>query len=467
MRWWAVALLAAPAAAPLAAARLAAQQPAAPSGRCQLEFAARDTTRPPRVTSLKQPSGAFNSFIGGGVIARCPAQSMTLIADSAEYFGDQKLLHLIGHVHYTEPRLTLDSQLANYFMAEERLEALGSVHTVLPSGTTLDGPRVEYYRAAPNIRPAPRMVAPGRPTIVVVEKDSTGKPSEPMTVIANTVTMQGDTLVYASGKVNITRPDVLATGDSALLNSARELARLMRTPTITARGDRPFVLTGVVIDLYGRNRQVDRVLSQGKAKGVSQDATLTADTLDFHMAGGRLQRVNAWGKSRARATNPTYDVLADSLDVRMPDQRMREIHALRDAFAQSLPDTTKLHTTEHDWLRGDTIFAYFDSTPPAPTDTAKQPQLRELVARGHARSFYQIAAKDTAALGPAVNYVRGDQITVAMGERQVRSVTIAGEAAGVYLDPTPPARADTTKRPTGATPPQARRPGARATRRTP
>ena len=102
----------------LGAAPLATQEPAGPGGQCQLEFSARDATSPPRVTSIKQPSGQFNSWIGGGVVARCPAQSSTLTADSAEYFGDRKLLHLIGNVHYTEPRLTLDSRLANYFMAE-------------------------------------------------------------------------------------------------------------------------------------------------------------------------------------------------------------------------------------------------------------------------------------------------------------------------------------------------------------
>ncbi|HEX6537069.1 MAG TPA: hypothetical protein VF041_20970 [Gemmatimonadaceae bacterium] len=434
----------------------AQQQPAPPGGRCALQFSARESNKPPRVTSTRQPSGQYNSFVGGGVIAHCPAQNMTLIADSAEYYGDPRLLHLIGHVHYTEPRLTLDSDLADYYMAEERLEADGHVHTRLPSGTTLDGPHVQYLRAARGIRPQQSMTAPGRPTIQIVQTDSTGKPAEPMTVVANTVTMRADSLVYASGKVEITRPDVIAHGDSAWLDSGREFARLLRAPSITARGDRSFTLTGQLIDLFGKNRKIERVISRGAAKGVSQDATLTADTLDFAMAEGRLQRVHAWGKSRARATNPTYDIVADSLDVRMPDQRLREIRALRDAFAQSIPDTTKVHTTEHDWLRGDTIYAYFDSTSRADSargaaaDSARQPAIQQLLARGHARSFYQIAAKDTSAIGPAINYVRGDQIIVTFDQRQVQRVAIAGQAAGVYLDPTPPG-ADTGAAPVGRT----------------
>lgn len=447
-----------------APAPLAAQQPApaAPTGQCQLEFSARDTTSPPRVSSIRQPSGQFNSFIGGGVIARCPAQSMTLVADSAEYYGDQRLLHLIGHVHYTEPRITVDSDLADYFMAEERLEAQGNVHTRLPSGTTLDGPRVQYLRPVPGIRTAASMTAPGRPTIHLAQTDSTGKPAEPVVVVANTVNMTGDSLVYASGQVRITRPDVVASGDSAWMDSGREFARLMRGPSITARGDRPFTLTGTVIDLFGHQRMLDRVLAQGSARGVSRDATLTADTLLFAMGGGRLQRVNGWGPARARATNPTYDIVADSLDVRMPGQRMREIRAVRRAYARSVPDTTKIHSAEHDWLRGDTITAYFDSSAAAPADTASQPVLERLLSVGHASSFYQIAPRDTAvAASPAVNYVRGDRITVMFADRQVRDVTVSGQAAGVYLDPLPRTPADSSHagREPGANPPApARRP---------
>jgi lipopolysaccharide export system protein LptA len=424
---------------------LAAQQPVAPTGRCLLEFSAREPSSPPRVTSVKQPSGQFNSWIGGGVVARCPAQNMTLTADSAEYFGDRRLLHLIGNVHYVEPRLTLDSQLANYFMAEERLEAQGNVHAVLPSGTTMDGPRMEYFRVAPGIRNQSSMIAPGRPTIKVVQTDSTGKPTEPVTVIANTVTMRGDSTVFASGKVEITRPDVIAKGDSASLDSQSEFARLMKKPSITARGDRPFVLTGTVIDLFGKARMVERVISRGNAKSVSNDATLTADTLDFRMNDGRLQRVYGWGESRSRAANPNYDILADSLDVRMPEQRLREVHAVGNAFAQSVPDTTRMHTTEHDWLRGDTVFAYFDSSAKVVSDSASQPSIEMLLSVGHARSFYQIAPRDTAAIGPAINYVRGERIRVAFANRTVDSVTIIGQAAGVYADPTTP-KADSIAR---------------------
>ncbi len=69
------------------------------------------------------------------------------------------------------------------------------------------------------------MTAIARPTITVVEKDSTGKPAPPLTVIADNVFMDGDSLIYGGGQVVITRPAdnlkdtaLTATGDSAFID---------------------------------------------------------------------------------------------------------------------------------------------------------------------------------------------------------------------------------------------------------
>jgi hypothetical protein len=446
-----------PAPAPGAPTTVTPLPPAgAPSGQCDLLVTPNsDSTH---FTSTKLPSGEYNNFVGGGVTGHCPVQQITLVADSAEWFGDLHMWHLIGHVHYVEPRLTMDSDVATYYLTDEHLLSEGNVHTMLPSGTTLVGPRVEYYRAAPKIRPVARMVAPGRPTINVIEKDSTGKQSEPTIVVANTVVMDGDSLVYASQNVVITRTDVVATGDTASMNSQTEFARLMRSPKIVSRGKKQFTLYGEVIDLFAKEHALERVLSKGKAKSVSDSATMTADTIDFRMDAGLLQRAYAWGKSRAHAVNPQYDVIADSIDLRMPGQRTREIRAVRKAYAQSVPDTAKLHTKERDWMRGDTITAHFDSAQ-APGDTSSQPQMRQLIAQGKAQSFYQLAAKDSGVVGPAINYVKGRDIAIAFANRVVQTVDVVDQAEGVYLEPQVPGRSDTLKTRTQAQP--ARRPGRR------
>ena len=416
-------------AALLPAAEAAAQQ--APAGRCVLQFEPLRAT-PPRTTLNKLPTEKYNVFQGGGVRYRCQGQTVTLEADSAEYYGDRDVLYLIGSVHYTEPRVTVDSRRMSYFRLEERLFAEGNVNAVLPSGTSLQGPAAEYFRQTPT-RPRTRMIATGRPHISLAQHDSAGRAAEPVLLDADRVVLEGDSLVYSSGRVEITRTDVEARGDSVFLDSGREFARLMRSPSIVGRSDRPFKLSGALIDLYSRQRLLQRVVSSAQARAESEDMTLTADTIDLRVAQNRLERAYAWGAKRARVVSPGNDIVADSLDVVMPGQKIREVRALRKAFAQSLPDTLRIRTPERDWLRGDTIIARFDSVPAS--DTARRPRVREVVARGSASSYYHIAAQNGDPTRPGINYVRGRTITVALQDQQVRTVTVADSAAGVYVEP--------------------------------
>lgn len=434
-------------------------------------------------TGVKLPSGQYNDFWGGGVLVRCPGKKIVLKSDSAEIYGDEKRIFLVGHVHYTEPRLDLLSDFLTYFMPQERLVATGSVHATLPTGSKLDGPQAEYFRAVPKVRPRAQINAVGRPTVTLVQRDSTGKPSPPTTVLANTMFMDGDSLVYAGGQVVITREDYGANGDSAFIDSGRETMRLMKNPAVQGkRSDHPFRLVGNLIDMFSHERKLQRVISRGAAVATSQDMTLRSDTIDLRVDQDLLQRADAWGASRARATSPTQDMTADSIAVIMPAQRVREVRSFRKAFAEGKPDTTKFRLDRAgkdttDWMRGDTIVAHFDTTP-APKDTAKSPDIRQLVSTGDAKALYHLAAQDSCIREPAISYVTGRQIVVDFDSRQVSLVTVDGlpakDASGLYLEPA----ADSTnaceqakkgtKVATPATREPTARPGARpAPRRTP
>ena len=417
----------------LAAPVVARAQATPAQQRCVLQFESSQASGA-RSTLNKLPSGQYNAYQGGGVTYSCVGQNNTLKADSAEYYGDLAVLYLIGNVHYAEPRVKVDSRRMTYFKNEERLLAEGDVVSTLPSGTTLRGPRAEYYRAIPNMRPRTKLIANGRPTISLVQVDSSGQKQPPVDVRADRVTMEADSLVYLGGSVDIMRPDLHATGDSAFMDSGSEYAQLMRGPVIEGKADRPFTLAGVVIDVYSRARQLQRVVSRGEAKAVSQDLDLRADTIDLRVTANKLERAYAWGASGARAISPTQLITADSLDVRLPGQRVRQVFAVRHAWAQSDPDSTKIRSKARDWLRGDTIVASFDSSM-APGDTSSRPQLVQLVARGGAQSFYQIAVAGAPIDKPAINYVRGRAIVVALANRQVQRVTVKERASGVYVEP--------------------------------
>jgi len=397
---------------------------------CDLEFPTGTNTQ---ARQVELAPGNTVIYLGRGVRAYCIGQGNNLTADSAEYYQAQGRLYLVGNVHYTEPRATVTSNTMTYYQNDNHLHAEGNVVAVTSSGSVLRGPSADYYRVTP-ARPLTRLYAPGRPTILLVQKDTTGRGRPPDTahVIANQITMDGDSLVYAAGKVQITRPDLQANGDSAFLDSGRDFARLMREPQVQGKGQRQFTLTGEVIDVYSRNRQVERVVATPKGHALSQDLELVADSIDLRVQGNQLQRAVAWGKTRARAVSPDREILADSIDAIMPQQRIREVRAVRNAYAESTPDSG-IVSTQRDWMRGDTIVAHFDSL--AAGDSATKPKVREIVADGHAQSFYQMKSSNGPANKPSINYVTGRIIDILFEERKVATVTVTDQASGVMVEP--------------------------------
>lgn len=455
----------------------------AAGGRCDIELTAavKDSSPLRLTTTTSTPNGPRNVFVGGRVAARCLNQDVRLVADSAEWYQQAQVLYLIGNVRYTEPRVRVSSRLMSYFQADERLIATGNVEATLPSGSVMRGDTATYYRAVKNFRPQSRLVAQNRPRLWLSQRDSVGKQTEPVQITANQITTDNDSLVYAGGKVEITRSDLDARSDSAFLDSGNELARLMISPVIIGKGERGYRLSGRQVELYTRNRIVQRVLAQADARVASEDMLLTSDTIDLRVDRNKAQAAYIWGASRARAVSPDRDLIADSLAVRMPDQQLREVRAFRSAVATTMPDTAKIRTGEKDWLKGDTIFAFFDSTAiartpatverstatPAPVastpaprargrardttatpppvarrdstgaDTSEtvRPRMRELNAIGHASARYQVAAQGSTPDRPAINYSRGDRITVMMDSAGVSRVDIDENAVGLFLEP--------------------------------
>ena len=407
---------------------------------CDLDLQNRPGTA---MNIIEDASGKRTTFLRGGVVAHCIGQGNTLTADSAEYYEAQGRLYLVGNVHYTEPRATVTSRTMTYYQTDDHLHAEGDVVAVMSNGSTLRGPNADYYRSMAQ-RPLARMFATGRPTVTLVQKDTTGRGRPPDTahVVANQIAMEGDSLVYASGHVQITRPDLLATGDSAFLDSGKDFARMMREPSVKGVGTHAFTLTGGVIDAYSNNRQLERVVATPNGHALSQDLELVADSIDLRVANNQLQRAIAWGKTRAHAVSPDREIVADSIDAIMPAQRVREVRALRKAYAESNPDSGVV-STQRDWMSGDTIIAQFDSIPP--TDTTSRPRVRQIVALGNARSFYQMKNSKGPATEPTINYVRGRIIEIDFEDRKVATVTVTDQATGVMIEPaTQPAPAKST-----------------------
>src|SRR2546423_12309138 len=206
----------------------------------------------------------------------------------------------------------------------------------------------------------------------------------------------------------------------------------MPQPSAEGKGTSSFPLTGGIIDVYSRNRQVERVVAAPKGHAVSQDLELVADSIDLRVQNNQLQRAMSWGKSRAHAVSPDREIIADSIDAIMPGQRIREVRALRNAYAESNPDSGVV-STQRDWMTGDTIVAHFDTL--ATADTTSKPRIREIVAEGNARSFYQMKSSKGPPGEPSVNYVRGRIIDILFEDRKVATVTVTERATGVMIEP--------------------------------
>lgn len=410
-----------------------------------------------RFSSDSVPGVGQVSFWGGNVVIRCPRRQITLHGDSAESFPDH--YQLVAHTSADEPRFHVTADFLNYFPNDERVVAVGNVNAKTTSGSTLVGPQAIYFRQAPKIRPREQMSAILRPTITIIQHDSTGKLAPPMTVIADHVFMDGDSLVYGGGRVEITRPTddlkdtaLTATGDSAFIDQGKETMRLMRNPKLVGKRDRPFTLTGLLIEMFSSNKKLSRVLSRGDAKAVSDSMTLTSDTIDLRVRNDLLQRAFAWSSvNRAHVVSPSQNMVADSLDVIMPAQQIQLVHALRKAFAQGRPDTSKFKVDKPDttdWLRGDTIVAHFDTAARTPKDTSKTPRVRQLVALGHASSLYHLTPSDTTQHKASINYVTARDITVSFtpDSQKVATVTTVDSVSGVFIE----AKADTSARRAGA-----------------
>ncbi len=416
-------------------ARSAAHTPERPANRCTFDL---ENTPETRAFTVRDPiSNKYTTYIGGGVIGRCVGQSLRIIADSAESYEQNRLYYLIGNVKYREDRMSLDADRVTYTQAEERVLAEGNVVVIGKDSSTMTGPRAEYFRAVRGVRNGSRIVMIARPTLRAWDTDSTGKRAgEPVVLVADNIIGEGDTLFIATGKVTLDRTDLSARGDSAVLDNVRLFSRLMKGPVVESKSSDPFTLSGRVIDVFGRTRRVERVLSMDSARAVSKDLTLESDTVDLRVSDNKLERAYAFGPRRANATTPERRIIADSLDVRMPGQRLRQLVATRNAYAETQPDTAQIVSEDRDWLRGDTIVANFDTV--ATRDTTSQPALRDLVARGAASSFYQMPSNRGEKDKPGLSYVRGRVIAVDFKARDVQSVTVTDSVAGIFLEAAPP-----------------------------
>ncbi len=401
---------------------------------------------------VETPKGT-NYFAGGNVKLSCRGTTISMQSDSVAAYGGN-VVHFIGRVRYRDSTLTMDADRGIYYKSRERWEARGNVATKnLTSGSTLNGPALDYMRAVKGVRDTLEMYATGRPKIQYFPTDSAGKPAEPYVIVGDRVRFKGDDRIFAGGKVTVDRTDFASRSDSLRLDTGAgsDGSLIGGRPVLRGLGADSFSITGNRIDLQLEQRDLTYLLAKGNARAISKEWDLVADTIALDVNQRKLEQTLAWGKKvRPSATSPSYAMKADSLALDTPGQTLREVRGFGNAW---LGGTIHQPTKDRDWMRGDTVVARVPSSDCAGPQRAV---LSRIDARVGAQS-YHIEPNTRAPARPSINYARGQAITVTMKEDPaagggVDRVDIRGKVDGIQLEPTDSAAAapDTTRGAGGA-----------------
>ena len=414
-----------------------------------------------RQGSVVETSQGTNYFAGGNVKLSCRGTKITMQSDSVAAYGGN-VVQFIGRVKYRDSTLTMDADRGIYYKSKERWEARGKVTTQnLKTGSTLTGPALDYLRVVKGVRDTLEMYATGRPTIKYFPTDSGGKPAEPYVIVGERVRFKGDDRIFAGGKVTVDRSDFKSRSDSLRLDTGAgsDGTLLGDTPTLQGVGADSFSITGTRIDLTLDQRDLTYLLARGKARAISKEWDLVADTIALDVNQRKLEQTLAWGDgTRPSATSPAYAMKADSLALDTPNQTLQEVRGFGKAW---LGGSVYAPTQDRDWMRGDTIVARFVARDSAGAERAV---LSRIDARQAAQS-YHVEPNKRLPQRPSINYARGDAITVTMKSGTavgagVDRVDVRGKVDGVQLE------ADAGPADAPAATPGAR-PGTRATPQAP
>jgi len=441
--------------------------------------------------------------------ARITANEGTIYEASNEVF-------LSGNVDFQDPERRLTSRQATYSSATGRLHATGDVVFTDPGeGMTLTGPELEYFRAIPG-RPQSQAIATQRPHLTLLPRARPGQQrpadSEPVEIDADRMTMTGNDIYTADGRVQINRSDFRATSREARVDQVAERMELRGNAQMAGE---QFDLIGQSIDLFMPGDRLERIVALDQAELVGDELRIDGHEIQLFLEDDLLQRMFArqgGGSARPIATARAFRLEADSIEALSPGQQLERVIAIGTARGESLDSLENrpvdgrlqrptppgpLTLGDRDWILGDTVIGFFvavedvaggreiaildpdqddavtpsdpdDGTvpPPATADAngdQQQVQLDRLLAIGTASSLYRVENNDGSRPRPGLNYLVGEAIELSFRGGELAVADVRGLQRGLFLDPDaapPPGEEDggpgeTPGEPEGAEPPPA------------
>jgi len=426
----------------------------AAGGGCVLED---NPTRQFSVSNRGMPSESW--FVTEAVF-NCP-DGRRIVAQTATYSKAAGQYTLNGAVEVEDADRTLTSEFAQYFIDSGQVHArTGVVLREKRNGSLIMSELLDIYQETPE-REALVIATGGRPRAILFQQDSiTGALSDSTTLDAREIRIEGEQSFRGTGSAVLRRDSLTATGDA--IEFSQEAGQLdvmggahVDLPSQDLRGD-------TIVATLDDQDQIDAVLARHAASLVAEDLNVSAPAIRLLFENGGVERLVAmrWEPPpgmepgpRPHVESEAFTLDADSIDVLAPGQQITSAIAIGNARGERvIPDSLRVLLPEaepdvlallsSDWMRGDTVRARFAPNPAAETDTTAAATIMEqLAAHGNqAQSMYSIRDEGDPAAMLSFNYLLSSYIEVNFLDGLVSTVSAAGDAKGIYLQPAEAAR---------------------------
>jgi hypothetical protein len=399
-------------------------------------------------------------FVGGGAVVyvggpiwKC-SDGTTITADSAVYVASTRRVDFIRNVRFNEAERTLTSDYAQYIGSERRLMAQQNVVlTNKEDGTTVRGLALDYLQESPN-NPQSRIdVHGGRPRATMYRKNDSTAVIDTTVIDADRMQIVGENVFKGWGSVEVTRGSMKTRSAYAEFDQEGSYMRLYGAARVESDS---MTLTGDSIDAEMANGdEFKAVHARRNARLESKNSNVAAPRVSVTFDKGEVVQLVAVGGKRAFESAPQavsssadFTLTADSIDAKTPMQRVEQIIAVGNALGEKAPDSldAKLPAMiQKDWVRGDTVQAFFtrDTTSVANADTAQV--LERILAKGApAASTYRLRENANDSTEISVNYLTAKLIDVVFKAGEVDHVHAQGDLRGIYLQPPSRATANAT-----------------------
>lgn len=397
-------------------------------------------------------------YIGGPVFV-CD-NGTRILADSAIYLRAPGRIDFLGNVRFNEAERSLTSMYAQYIGAERKLMAQQDVVLInRKDGSTLRAPALDYFQQSAS-NPKPRIeVYSGRPRATLFRQNAENASVVDTTIVdADRMQVEGEEIFRGWGTVDVKRGRLTSKSAFAEFDQRGSYMKLYGKATVDSD---TFHLSADSIDAdLINNNEFREVRARRDAKLSSQDVNVDAPSLKITFNAGKVERLVAIGGERvpgsnvpqAVATSQDFTLTADSIDAKSPAEQLERVIAIGTAFGERHADSADVTLPElirRDWVRGDTVTAYFgdgrDTTtangapapPAAPADTARV--LERIVASGApASSTYKLRERVNDTTEVSVNYITARHLDVLLRKGDVDRVRAEGDIRGMYLQPPKP-----------------------------